>query len=154
MHLLVCAPSYQYSWQAFNLLLPFGMFCFMQNNLIYLYVTDNQRSYILYKPSLSCLSSLIILHHNHQDLTEESRTNRKERHTEPDDYLKVDQTQRFKQNTLAKCTHGSYHFHFMTSTTNIEKSLYIESICIRKFHNLFLFLITPPPPNTTYYFSA
>lgn len=29
MHLLVCAPSYQYSWQAFNLLLPFGMFCFM-----------------------------------------------------------------------------------------------------------------------------
>lgn len=97
MHLLVCSPSYQYSWQAFNLLLPFGMFCFMQNNLIYLYVTDNQRSYILYKPPLSCLSSLIILHHNHQDLTEESRTNEQERHTEPDGYLKVDQTQRFKQ---------------------------------------------------------
>lgn len=137
MHLLVCSPSYQYSWQAFNLLLPFGMFCFMQNNLIYLYVTDNQRSYILYKPPLSCLSSLIILHHNHQDLTEESRTNRKERHTEPDGYLKVDQT-----NQSAKCTHGSSYYHFMTSTTNIEKSLYIESICIRIFHNLFL-LITP-----------
>lgn len=151
MHQLVCAPSYQYSWQAFNLLLPFGMFCFMQKNLIYLYVTDNQRSYILYKPSLSCLSSLIILHHNHQDLTEESRTNRKERHTEPDGYLKVDQTQRFKQNKVQNVlmVDCSYHFHFMTSTTNIEKSLYIESICIQNFHNLF-FLNQPPPPPKHY----